>query len=82
MAERYPTAHQVVDPLVETLSEVKCDTRELKTIISHLREIVEVPVSVPRYATFHTSIVAAGKEGRAPGEFYYPQGVAIHEETH
>ena len=45
-------------------------------------EIVEVPVSVPRYATFHTSIVATGKEGSALGELYWPYGVAIHEDTH
>ena len=45
--------------LEETLSEVKCDThRELETMISRLGEIVEVPVVyVPRFATFHTSIV-------------------------
>ena len=41
---------------VETLTEVKCDTHELETMISSLGEIVEVPVvSVPRYATFHSS---------------------------
>ena len=39
-------------------------------------------VYVPHYATCHTSIVATGKEGRAPGELYYPCGVAIHEDTH
>ena len=126
MAERYPTAPQVVDhtiidqltetqerpdkdlrqnmlqPLrkrvmrkleckkcetilqtpVETLSEVKCNTHELETMISSLGKIVELPVSVPRYATFHTSIVAAGKQGSAPGELFGPQGVAIHEDTH
>ena len=83
MAERYPTDPQVVDPLEETLTEVKCDTHELETMISSLGEIVEVPVVfVPRYATFHTSIVATGKEGIAPGELYHPYGVAIHEETH
>ena len=41
---------------------------------------LEVPV--PRYATFHTSIVATGKEGSAPGELYWARSVAIHEETH
>ena len=83
MTERYPTDQQVVDSLEETLSEVKCDTRELETMISPLGEIVELPVvSVPSYATFHTSIVATGKEGRAPGELYYPCGVDIHGETH
>ena len=82
MAERYPTAPQVVDPLVKTLSEVKYDTCELETTIARLGEIVELPVSVPRYATFHTLIIATGKEDSAPGELWYPSGVAIHEETH
>ena len=75
MAERYPT--------VETLSEVKCDTRELEMMTTRLGETVEVPVaSVPRYATFHTAIVATGKEGSDPGELYWPFGVAIHKDTH
>ena len=39
-------------------------------------------VSVPRYTTFHTSIVATGKQGSDPGELYAPFGVAIHEDTH
>ena len=98
MSERYPTAPQVVDPLerqmddkletilqtpVETLTEVKCDTHELETMISSLGEIVEVPVvAVPRYATFHSSVIATGKKGRVPGELYDPCGVAIHEDTH
>ena len=37
---------------------------------------------VPHYATCHTRVVATGKKGRAPGELYWPSGVAIHEETH
>ena len=82
MAERFPTAPQVVEPLVETLSEVKCDIGELETMISSLGEIVEFQVSLPRYATFHTPIIASGNEGRAPGELWYPHGVAIHDETH
>ena len=45
-------------------------------------EIVEVPVNVPRYTTWHTPVVATGKEGRAPGELFLPYGVAIHEVTH
>ena len=68
---------------VETLTEVKCDAHELETMISSLREIVEVPVvSMPRYATFHSSVIATGKRGSDAGEFYYPLGVAIHEDTH
>ena len=82
MAERYPTAPQMVVTPVETLSEVKGDTRELETVVYRLGEIIEVSVSVPRYATFHTSILATGKEGSSPGELFGPAGVAIHEETH
>ena len=37
---------------------------------------------VPHYTTCHTRVVATGKKGRAPGNFYFPRGVAIHEETH
>ena len=81
MTQRYPTAPLVVDP-VESRSELRCDTRELERCISRLGEIVKVPVNVPRYATCHTSVVATGKEGRAPGELNDPQGVAIHDETH
>ena len=39
-------------------------------------------MNVPRYTTWHTSVVATGKKGRAPGELYHPNGVAIHEATH
>ena len=72
----------IIQTPVETLSEVKSDTCELETMIIRLGEIVELPVFVPRYATFHTSIVATGKDGRAPGELFAPSGVAIHEEIH
>ena len=81
MAQRHPTAHQVVDP-VESRFELKCDISDLERSISSLREIVEVPVNVPRYTTCHTSVVVTGKKGSAPGELLYPEGVAIHEETH
>ena len=86
MAQRHPTPPQVVDPVEsdinESRSELRCDTRDLERSISRLGEIVEVPVNVPRYTTCHTSVVATGKKGFAPGELYCPQGVAIHEETH
>ena len=80
MAQRHPTAPQVVDP-VESRSKRRCVTRDPERSISRLGEIVEVPVNVPRYTTCHTPVVATGKEGEAPGELYIPQGVAIHEET-
>ena len=39
-------------------------------------------VCVPHYTTYHTSVVATGKVGSAPGELCHLFGVAIHEETH
>ena len=72
----------ILNTPVESQFELKCDTRELERCISRLGEIVEVPVNVPRYATCHTSIVATGKKGSAPGEFQYPTGVAIRGDTH
>ena len=72
----------ILNTPVKSRSELKCDTREIEMSISRLGEIVEVPVNVPRYAVCHNSVVATGREGSAPGELYYPYGVAIHEETH
>ena len=74
MANQYTTELQVVDPV--------CDTREPETTISCLGEIVEVPKLVPSYDTCHTSIVATGMEGSAPGELNSPCGVSIQEDTH
>ena len=86
MAQRHPAAPQVVDPVESNInvsrSELKCDTSDLERSISRLGEIVDVPVNVPRYTTCHTHVVATGKEGSAPGELDWPQGIAIHEETH
>ena len=72
----------IIDIPVEVQLELKCVTRELERSISRLGEIAEVSVYVPHYTTCHTSVVATGKEGDDPGEFLYPRGVAIHEETH
>ena len=44
---------------------------------------VHYPIAyVPHYTTCHTSVVATGKKGRAPGELSVSSGVAIHDETH
>ena len=72
----------ILNTPVESRSELKCDTRDLEMIISRLGEIVEVPVNIPRYTTCHTSVVATGKQGSDPGQLFYPEGVAIHEDTH
>ena len=71
----------ILDTPVESRSELKFDTREIERCISCLGEIVEVPVNVPHYATCHTSIVATGKQGSAPGELNRQGCVAIHEDT-
>ena len=81
MAKRYPTVPQEEDS-IECRSKRKCHTRDVGTSISRIGEIVDVPVNVPRYTTYHTSIVATGKDGSAPGELLYPHGVAVHEDTH
>ena len=71
MAERNPTAPQLVDPLERQINNTS------------LGEIVEVPVvSVPRYATFHSSVVVTGEKVSDPGELFWPRGVAIHEDSH
>ena len=72
----------ILNTPVESRSELKCDTRNLERSISRLREIVEVPVNVPRYTTYNTPVVATGKEFEASGELFLLQGVAIHEETY
>ena len=41
-----------------------------------------VSVGVPDYDKFQTSTIATGKIGKAPGELYLPQAVAIDEDTH
>ena len=66
---------------VETQFKWQCDTRDLEVSISRLGEIVQVSVGLPNYATFHLPTVATVKEGKAPGELYWPCGVAINEAT-
>ena len=67
---------------VESRSELKCDIRDLEMSIFRLDKIVEVPVNVPCYTTYHTPVVATGKRGCAPGQSYRPRGLAIHGDTH
>ena len=71
MAQRHPTAPQVVDPL-ESSSKRRCVNRDLEGGISRLSEIVVVPVNVPSYTTCHTPVIATGKEGSAPGKLFLP----------
>ena len=39
-------------------------------------------MNVPRSTKCHTTVVAIGKLGRAPGKLLFSEGVAIHEETY
>ena len=41
-----------------------------------------VTLGVPDYNKFLTFTIVAGKRGQAPGELYWPRGVAIDEATH
>ena len=67
---------------VEVQFQLKCVTSELERSIPRLGEIIELPVYVPHYVTCHTSVVATGKKGEAPGELFWPLAIAIHDETH
>ena len=66
----------------ECQSEQKSSSREIDRSVTRLCEIVEVAENMPRHATSHSSIIATGKKGSAPGELEYHHGVAIHEGTH
>ncbi|KAI6658559.1 E3 ubiquitin-protein ligase TRIM71-like [Oopsacas minuta] len=66
---------------IESVLKWQCDTCELETCISHLGDIVQELVSVPKYSTFQTSTIATGKKGSGPGQLNDPRGVAIHEAT-
>lgn len=49
-----------------------------------LKEPIEVPSKaseIPKYAAFQHPTVVAGKLGSAPGEFKWPRGVAIEDQT-
>ena len=66
---------------VETEFQCQCDTRDLEASISRLGEIIQLPVGIPNYGTFLMPTVVTGKQGKAPGELYWPSGVAINEAT-
>ena len=65
----------------ETEFQCQYDTRDLEASISRLGEIIQVPVGTPNYGTFLIPTSVTGKQGTAPGELYYPCGVAINEAT-
>ena len=63
----------------ETQFRWQCDTLEVS--ISRLGDIVQVPLGLPDYATFHLPTVATGKHGSAPGTLHWPYGVSINKTT-
>ena len=65
----------------ETEFQCQCDTRDFEASISRLGEIIQVPVGTPYYGTFQIPTSVTRKKGGAPGELYYPFGVAINEAT-
>ena len=70
MTLSHPTAPQMLEP-GECQSEQKSSSREIDRSVTRLCDIVEVAENVSRHATSHTSIIATGKKGSAPGELEY-----------
>ena len=92
MNELRETQERILAELEQALAEVRVPQPETRVVFrgncGHLEQVIagvgevveeEVPV-VPRYEEMR-AIVAVGKEGQAPGELYYPLGVAIDENT-
>ena len=82
LAEIEQTLAEVRVPQPETRAVFRGNCGHLEQVIAGVGEVVEeeeVPV-VPRYEEMRP-IVAVGKEGQAPGELWYPNGVAIDENT-
>ena len=82
------TLAEVRVPQPETRAVFRGNCGHLEQVIAGVGEVVEeeVPVIVqevpvvPRYEEMRP-IVAVGKIGHAPGELWYPKGVAIDENT-
>ena len=92
MNELRETQERILAEIEQKLAEVRVPQPETHVVFrgncGHLEQLIagvgelveeEVPV-VPRYEDMRP-IVAVGKEGRAPGELWYPNGVAIDENT-
>ena len=74
--------HEELNIPVEVQFQLKCRTHYLEKNISCLGDIVELPVYVSRFAKCHSSVVATGKKGEAPGDLMHSLGAAIHDENH
>ena len=81
LAEIEQTLAEVRVPQPETRAVFRGNCGHLEQLIAGVGEVVEEEVSVvPRYEEMRP-IVAVGKKGQAPGELWYPWGVAIDENT-
>lgn len=64
-------------PLPNTRAVFTCQSNSLKQLIASFGDVIEKEVlTLPNYRAM-TPVVSAVKKGRAPGELYYPHGVAI-----
>ena len=78
LAELEQKLEEVRAPLPDTRVKFLSDTERLEREIAGVGEIIEEEVlAVPQMRCK----VAFGKEGKAPGELYCPNGVAIDENT-
>ena len=92
MNELRETQERILAELEQKLAEVRVPQPEthvvfrgncghLEQLIAGVGELVEEEVTVvPRYEDMRP-IIAVGEEGQAPGELWFPQGVAIDENT-
>ena len=72
---------EVRAPQPETQIEFRGNCGHLEQVIEALGEVIEVEVPVvPRYGEMRP-IVAVGKKGKAPGDLWNPNGVAIDGKT-
>ena len=92
MNELRETQLEILEKIEQKLAEVRVPQPETRAVFrgncGHLEQVIagvgevveeEVPV-VPRYQEMRP-IVAVGKKGKAPGDLWNPQGVAIDENT-
>ena len=92
MNELRETQERILAEIEQKLAEVRVPQPEthvvfrrncghLEQLIAGVGELVEEEINfVPRYEDMRP-IVSVGKKGKAPGELWHPQGVAIDEDT-
>ena len=81
LAELEQKLEEVRAPLPDTRVKFLSDTIRLEREIVGVGEIIEEEASVvPRYDLM-SCVVSVGKQGSAPGELFFPRGIAIDENT-